>query len=460
MTEILTFGGALGGWLARWIGPTIAWTALVFAAASLGDRFLARRVRASWLLLLYAAVPLRMALPSNWTSPFGLLAARAAGRAQVHATDFTAVAAGATTRAGWDGQTLLGLAYVLVALALAGWWLYGRGRLAGQIADARPARQTVAALDPHSTILEHDTLGPLVFGCWRPRIVLPTAVVDTIDPAALGCVLRHERAHIDRGDPWILGAIQLVSIAAWPIVPVWLAARRARQLLELAADERALGVAGADARRRYGETLLQMADFRPRTLRRLAPAELAFGSQLSARARALGWRRRWPVSAQMGLIVIFMAISVATAARRASPAQTITHAPSDLTSSDRRFELGQEAARLAMARVREQGGTARVSAVIHGSLDKEVIRAGIRRAMPKIKQCAEDAGSPDGKVVVQFTISATGSVVHASVAESTLASGPFFDCITGAIRELTFPKPAGGGIVIVKYPFWFRGDVK
>jgi hypothetical protein len=314
----------------------------------------------------------------------------------------------------------------------------------------------LAALDPRSTILEHDTLGPLVFGCWRPRIVLPTAVVETIDPAALGCVLRHERAHIDRGDPWILGAIQLVSIAAWPIVPVWLAARRARQLLELAADERALGLAGAAARRRYGETLLEMADFRPRTLRRLAPAELAFGSQLSARARAIGWRRRWPVSVQVALMTTLITVSVGAAARRDGPAQTVAPAPSDGTSSDRRFELGQEAARHAMSRLREQGSNASVSPVSSGTLDKAVIRAGIQHAMPKIKQCFEDSASADGRMTVQFTISPQGLVVDAAVAESDLPSGPFFDCVTGAIKELTFPKPAGGGIVTVKYPFVFR----
>lgn len=100
------------------------------------------------------------------------------------------------------------------------------------------------------------------------------------------------------------------------------------------------------------------------------------------------------------------------------------------------------------------------SPIIMGSLDKEIIRRVIKQHIAQIRYCYEKelVRSPGlfGKVATQFTISASGSVQSANVQQSTLNNSEVERCITAKIRTWQFPKPKGGGIVIVKYPFIFK----
>lgn len=100
------------------------------------------------------------------------------------------------------------------------------------------------------------------------------------------------------------------------------------------------------------------------------------------------------------------------------------------------------------------------SPTIMGSLDKEIIRRVIKQHLAQIRYCYEKelVRSPGlfGKVATRFTISANGRVQSASVAQSTLKNSEVERCITAKIRTWKFPKPKGGGIVIVKYPFIFK----
>lgn len=100
------------------------------------------------------------------------------------------------------------------------------------------------------------------------------------------------------------------------------------------------------------------------------------------------------------------------------------------------------------------------SPIIQGSLDKEIIRRVIKQHIAQIRYCYEKelTRSPGlfGKVATQFTISANGNVQSADVAQSTLNNAEVERCITSKIRTWVFPKPKGGGVVIVKYPFMFK----
>lgn len=95
--------------------------------------------------------------------------------------------------------------------------------------------------------------------------------------------------------------------------------------------------------------------------------------------------------------------------------------------------------------------------VVQGSLDKEIIRRVVRQHRREIKYCYESELQKNkelqGRVVVRFTISATGSVVSAVVKESNLKNASVENCMAGKIRRWVFPEPKGGGIVIVNYPF-------
>jgi len=97
--------------------------------------------------------------------------------------------------------------------------------------------------------------------------------------------------------------------------------------------------------------------------------------------------------------------------------------------------------------------------VILGALDKELIDETINTASAAITTCYQTdlANNSElaGKVVYKIVISKEGTVSKVSVKESSLQSPTTEECIAVAIQSLKFPEPAGGGIVIVSYPFIF-----
>jgi TonB family protein len=113
-----------------------------------------------------------------------------------------------------------------------------------------------------------------------------------------------------------------------------------------------------------------------------------------------------------------------------------------------------------------RGRTARAPDVIpgqaevRGSLDKEIIRRIIRKHMNEVKYCYEQElvkkQDLQGRIAVQFTIAATGQVVTSVLQTSSMANRRVENCVVQAVRRWEFPKPKGGGIVIVTYPFVFN----
>jgi tRNA A-37 threonylcarbamoyl transferase component Bud32 len=98
------------------------------------------------------------------------------------------------------------------------------------------------------------------------------------------------------------------------------------------------------------------------------------------------------------------------------------------------------------------------SANASGDLDKTTIRRYIRQRLAQIQYCYEKEllANPDlaGTVATRFTITAEGKVTSVSATGMDGTSVP--DCVAGVVASITFPKPAGGGVVQVAYPFSFR----
>jgi hypothetical protein len=96
-------------------------------------------------------------------------------------------------------------------------------------------------------------------------------------------------------------------------------------------------------------------------------------------------------------------------------------------------------------------------AEVKGSLDKDIIRRIVRAHLNEVRYCYNQGLVRDpalsGKVSIQFTISGSGSVSVATVASSTLSDENVASCIAKAVKRWTFPKPEGGGAVVVTYPF-------
>jgi TonB family protein len=95
--------------------------------------------------------------------------------------------------------------------------------------------------------------------------------------------------------------------------------------------------------------------------------------------------------------------------------------------------------------------------MVMGSLDKELIRQVIHRNRNQIRYCYESQLTRfpklSGKVAVKFVITASGTVTSSQVAQSTVNNSELETCIAGRVQTWVFPKPKGGGVVIVTYPF-------
>ncbi|HET6610807.1 MAG TPA: AgmX/PglI C-terminal domain-containing protein [Kofleriaceae bacterium] len=111
-----------------------------------------------------------------------------------------------------------------------------------------------------------------------------------------------------------------------------------------------------------------------------------------------------------------------------------------------------------------RGRTARVPKVrigvasTTGDLDKNIIRRYIRRKLPQITYCYEKQlvvkPGLHGTVVTQFQISPMGTVIQA--AASGMGDSTVEKCVGNVIKSIKFPRPKGGGLVNVRYPFTFQ----
>jgi hypothetical protein len=94
-----------------------------------------------------------------------------------------------------------------------------------------------------------------------------------------------------------------------------------------------------------------------------------------------------------------------------------------------------------------------------GSLDKEFIRDVIRSHISAVRACYESGLSGnlalEGRISYQFTIASDGTVMASAIQSSTMNDAKVEDCVGREICNWEFPKPLGGGIVIVSYPFNF-----
>lgn len=100
-------------------------------------------------------------------------------------------------------------------------------------------------------------------------------------------------------------------------------------------------------------------------------------------------------------------------------------------------------------------------AVVMGAIDPGEIEAALMKYRDSFKYCYEreiNAGQPqlNGRLVTSFVINAGGRVSEAGVSSSTLDSPRVESCILGVIKRIPFPKPRGGGVVQVSYPFRLR----
>ncbi|MFO1076782.1 MAG: M56 family metallopeptidase [Planctomycetota bacterium] len=179
---------------------------------------------------------------------------------------------GASARIAWPSWTTLALlawsavvaASLLVLLrrhrrAMA--WLRRSGHGADPALRERFARLCrESALSPRIELRVVSGLAsPLVAGLRRPVVYVPAGLAASLGPAQLDFVLRHEFAHVRRGDVATAAVVAVVRCIFWFHPVVWLAAAALHRFQEYACDEAAL-VRGAGPRTDVAEALLRLVE--------------------------------------------------------------------------------------------------------------------------------------------------------------------------------------------------------
>ena len=132
---------------------------------------------------------------------------------------------------------------------------------------------------------------PVVVGCLRPWVVVPSALVDRATPELIDAVLLHELAHVRRGDyGWNL-VRKVVGAAYWPHPLVWPLGRIIGAVREQACDDLCVHAMGGAAG--YRASLLAVASELVAARRPGAALGLAM-ARTPDLARRIAWIDRTP----------------------------------------------------------------------------------------------------------------------------------------------------------------------
>jgi len=96
---------------------------------------------------------------------------------------------------------------------------------------------------------------------------------------------------------------------------------------------------------------------------------------------------------------------------------------------------------------------------VRGSLSKEAIAAVVKKHLAEIQYCYEKNlllnPNLSGKVVMEWTITLSGSVSIVKTGQNTMSTPAVAMCISAKIKGWKFPQPKGGSVEVT-YPFMFN----
>jgi TonB family protein len=98
---------------------------------------------------------------------------------------------------------------------------------------------------------------------------------------------------------------------------------------------------------------------------------------------------------------------------------------------------------------------------VDGKLDGDAVARVVRSRMRMVEDCyqRELKRNPQlqGRVEIELTIDAEGSVQNVRVAANATGSPEVAECIVSRIQRWKFPKPAGGSVTVT-FPFLFTSS--
>jgi beta-lactamase regulating signal transducer with metallopeptidase domain len=122
------------------------------------------------------------------------------------------------------------------------------------------ARRVTGAAARIRLLQTADRIVPYASGLWRPVVVVPRSLFSRLSPEQWECVFTHELLHITGKDLWLRALAGLLTVVHWFNPLVWIAGRLLRRDGEAACDAAALSALGAEKIRRYGNTILRIAE--------------------------------------------------------------------------------------------------------------------------------------------------------------------------------------------------------
>ena len=221
-----------------------------------------------------------------------------------------------SSAASWS--LIVGLIWLsgVVLLATRSVWSYTQ--FLGETRHATPAPerwnsqwQTLLARHTKRRVrmLSHETLGPML--CRTPTgnvLIVPEELWDNLSPAQRGGILRHELAHLQRGDIWTGLLARVVATLHWFNPLVWLALSRFDEAAEWACDERAVQQSPQQAPA-FAKALLELVQ--PATSPSFGTSSVQ-GSPLGVRIRRLVGLKtnesRWKHSSVFALLTALLAL--------------------------------------------------------------------------------------------------------------------------------------------------------
>ncbi|HWW00595.1 MAG TPA: M56 family metallopeptidase [Candidatus Acidoferrum sp.] len=288
MTPLLEFLRASApSALQRFAWPILWQSSLLIGVLFLLDSLLRRRLRPAirytlWLLLLVKLLlPPSLALPTSlawWLRPSAAPTTTTQSRFLVvtygppTATGLSASPAAALLPppplpfpiSAWAVLVSTGVSVALLGVMLVRWRQVSRmasealsapaslERLLGEASSrTEVCRRVRLKLTVHP-------MSPAVCGFFRPVILLPRSLAESLPASQLRAVLLHELIHLRRKDVWINAVQAMLLVAYWWHPLLWLANARIRRLREQAVDD-AVMLALRDESETYAPTLLEVA---------------------------------------------------------------------------------------------------------------------------------------------------------------------------------------------------------
>ena len=195
----------------------------------------------------------------------------------------------------------------------------------------------------------------MVWSGWRPKLLVPQRIVESIDPSQRRLLLLHELLHIRRGDHLVRWFAVAVLALYWWNPFAWWAVRRLQNTEEECCDAAVLSFHPHDSEI-YGEALLAVSEFV--SCGSLPAAAVSIGverkNHLKRRMTMILKGSRWPrlsrsqFAAVIGCGAVLIGVSLTTGAAQVEPLTGPKPAPK--TDSDKaKFPPHQQAARIPAA---------------------------------------------------------------------------------------------------------------